>query len=305
MSDLRGSDGSGPAVSVVICTTGDGERMRGLGERLSAALDAGGEVIEAVVVDNSADTTVRFDDPRIRVVRCGPRGLSRARTTGCMHARGEVIVFTDDDVDFDASWPMTLAAPIREGRLDAAAAPVRLGDEFAHVTTRLLREWLAEANLSGTPKIVGAGMALHRRTLGYGLWDQGLGAGQELFAFGEEQLFEYMIREVGARIDVVEQAGVVHHPDPTRTTDDHWRRTALQKGYSEAYLRHHWWGEALARPRLRLWRREARLWLHRRLRGSDLESELRLIESVGVARGHVLLGNTPPMYFPRRSGRLR
>lgn len=305
MSVPRGSGDTQPGVSVVICTTGAGDRMRGLGERLSAALDAGGELIEAVVVDNSADATVRFDDPRIRIVRCSPRGLSRARTTGCMHAQGEVIVFTDDDVDFDATWPMTLAAPVRAGRLDAAAAPVRLGDEFAHVTTVLLREWLAEANLSGTPKIVGAGMALHRRTLGYGLWDQDLGAGQALFAFGEEQLFEYMIRAAGALIDVVPEAAVVHHPDPTRTTDDHWRRTALQKGYSEAYLRHHWWGETLARPRLRLWRREARLWLHRRLHRADLESELRLIESVGVARGHVLLGDTPSRYVPRRSGRLR
>ena len=298
-------DEAQPMISLVVCTTGAPDRMQELERRLAASLDAGGAVIEALVVDNSAGASVRFGDTRIRIVRCASRGLSRARTTGCMHARGDVIVFTDDDVDFDADWPMELAAPIVEGRVDATAAPVRLGEAYTGVTTLLLREWLAEANLSGAPKLVGAGMALHRRTLGFGLWDQNLGAGQPLFAFGEEQLFEYMIRAAGANVDVVASAGVVHRPDPARMTEDGWRRTALQKGYSEAYLSHHWWGNSLARPRLRLWRRLARLWIHRRLRHPDLESELRLIESIGLARGHTVLRRTKPIYLPRATERIR
>ncbi len=288
-------------MTVAVCTTGAAERMPGLARRLGAVLDASPEV-EALVVDNSAVGGLRLDDPRIRIVRCALPGLSRARTTACLHARGDAIVFTDDDVDFAATWPTTLAAPLREGSHDAVGAPVRLGPEYDDLSSPLLRGWLAEGNLGDRARLIGAGMALHRRVLGLGLWDERLGAGRPDFAFGEEMLFELMIRAAGARIGVVPEAAVVHHPDPSRSTDDHLRRIAWQKGMSDAYIGYHWHGDDLPRPRLRRWRRELRLRWHRISRRRDAardEEELRLIESVGRATGHERLRGEARAYTPR------
>lgn len=294
-----------PRISLVVCTTGEANRLAPLGARLRAVLAAVADA-EVIVVDNSRAGELRFDDDGIRVVRCVARGLSFARETGCRAARGDVVVFTDDDVDFDPEWPARMAEPVLAGRLDAAAATVVLGEEFDAITSPVRREWLAESNLphdGDRIRLVGAGMALHRDVLVQGVWDQRLGAGAPTFPFGEEQLFELVVRDAGARVGLAPDARVVHHPDPSRTTDDHYRRIAMQKGLSDAYLAHHWYGERLRRPRLRLLRRRLRLWLYRRQasvgRPRSFEGELALIQSVGVARGHVIVGGEPRRYVRR------
>ncbi|MGN6205871.1 glycosyltransferase family 2 protein [Humibacter sp.] len=290
-----------PAVTVVVCTTGDPGRMPLLSQRLSDVLDDGDDV-EVLLIDNSAQGGLSVPDARIRVERCDVPGLSRARALACELASGEVLVFTDDDVEFGPAWPMTMARPLLDGVWDAAAAPVRLGPEFDDLESTLARQWLAEANLEEPVRLVGAGMAFHRSVLHLGRWDERLGAGRADFAFGEETLFELMLKERGAAVGLVREAGVVHHPDPSRATNDHFLRIAWQKGLSDAYIGYHWWGESLARPRLREWRRRARLRLYRlRRRPRDVldEHELRLAESVGVAAGYAMLQREPRTYLPR------
>jgi glycosyltransferase involved in cell wall biosynthesis len=285
-----------PRISLVVCTTARSDRISALVPRLSAVLDAGGGDVEVVLVDNSAAGGLTAADPRVRVVRCTTPGLSRARTVGCSAARGGVIVFTDDDVEFDGEWPLRMAGPVLAGTLDATAALVRLGDEFSGVTTTFMRQWLAEANLEGTPRLVGAGMALQRRLLDVGVWDERIGAGHPDYAFGEETLFEYMIRFSGARIGVAAGAAVIHHPDVERISEEFWHRTAFQKGLSEAYLARHWGGETMALPTLRSWSRRIRLLIGRR---ADQVHRLRLIEALGRAEGFRRLNGETPRYLPR------
>ena len=67
---------------------------------------------EVVVVDNAprSDATRRLVQGRekIRYV-CEPRpGLSAARNTGIAHSKGDIIVFTDDDVVVHADWARRL-----------------------------------------------------------------------------------------------------------------------------------------------------------------------------------------------------
>ena len=69
---------------------------------------------EVVVVDNgSHDTTAEVAagwsrrDPRIRVVQEPVAGLSRAKNAGIAAARGELILFTDDDVVLSERWIAT------------------------------------------------------------------------------------------------------------------------------------------------------------------------------------------------------
>src|SRR5208283_599657 len=67
---------------------------------------------EIIVVDNnsiddtkSVVTELSTDSPvKVKYVFEGRQGLSFARNTGIANAEGEIIAFTDDDIDADKSW---------------------------------------------------------------------------------------------------------------------------------------------------------------------------------------------------------
>lgn len=64
---------------------------------------------EVIVVDNNcSDGTAEYlaslDDPRLRTVREPRQGLSYARNTGVDTARGDILAFTDDDVEAAPDW---------------------------------------------------------------------------------------------------------------------------------------------------------------------------------------------------------
>ena len=90
-----------PRVSVVIPTC---NRFDSLYRAVSSVLNQDFIDLEVVIVDdNLNDSTIKIlsffnDDSRVRVVRnYGPHGPSKARNFGVESARGELIVFLDDD----------------------------------------------------------------------------------------------------------------------------------------------------------------------------------------------------------------
>jgi GT2 family glycosyltransferase len=89
-----------PTVSVIVPTY---ERGAVLGTTLAAlcALDYPSDLFEVIVVDDgSADATpaVARSFPRVRYVRQPNRGVAAARNRGAQLARGEVLLFVDDDI---------------------------------------------------------------------------------------------------------------------------------------------------------------------------------------------------------------
>ena len=103
------------SVTVVVCTRGRGQELRGCLRALSVMDNPG---LEFVIVDNApvdhhtedAFTAEVGDDPRFRYVVEPRPGLSCARNRGLAEATGEVIAFTDDDVIVDPSWVSGLLA---------------------------------------------------------------------------------------------------------------------------------------------------------------------------------------------------
>jgi GT2 family glycosyltransferase len=96
-----------PFVTVIVCTR---DRAESLARALRSILNVEYENFEVVLVDNAPTTddtrTVidQFADPRVRYVLEPVAGLSRARNRGLSEARGEIIAFTDDDVEVDSFW---------------------------------------------------------------------------------------------------------------------------------------------------------------------------------------------------------
>jgi GT2 family glycosyltransferase len=103
------------SVTVVVCTRGRGQELRGCLRALAAMVNTG---LDFVIVDNAPvdhHTEDAFfaevgDDPRFRYVVEPRPGLSCARNRGLAEATGEIIAFTDDDVIVDPSWVSGLLA---------------------------------------------------------------------------------------------------------------------------------------------------------------------------------------------------
>ncbi|PRY48168.1 glycosyl transferase family 2 [Geodermatophilus tzadiensis] len=108
-----------PSVSVVIPTML--ERPAGLSRCLRALLDQELPPVEVLVVDNrpgtpdgtsdgdAAGSVPELDDPRVRLLRQPVPGISAARNRGVAEAVGDVVAFTDDDVEADRHWTRALA----------------------------------------------------------------------------------------------------------------------------------------------------------------------------------------------------
>src|SRR6266536_1202026 len=109
--------GDGPAVSVVSAArNAEGTLARAL-ESLFAQSE---QSFEAIVVENgSADGTgsvalaLAARDPRVRVERRGPAGVSAARNAGIGLARGEWLLFLDADDELEPSALSKLLAAAR------------------------------------------------------------------------------------------------------------------------------------------------------------------------------------------------
>lgn len=101
--------------SVVICTYNRSERLRGALDSVLGQHEADYEVL--VVDDGSEDDTAEvvagYASPRIRYTRRTNGGLSAARNTGIDEARGEFLIFLDDDDRVDPMWLSILGSEIR------------------------------------------------------------------------------------------------------------------------------------------------------------------------------------------------
>lgn len=99
-----------PAVSVIVCTRDRASRLESTLETLAAMRVATDVAWDVLVVDNaSTDRTPAVVDafrgrlPVRRVVE-ERTGLSHARNRGVAEARGDVLVWIDDDVDVPVGW---------------------------------------------------------------------------------------------------------------------------------------------------------------------------------------------------------
>jgi glucosyl-dolichyl phosphate glucuronosyltransferase len=205
--------------------------------------------VELILVDNGStdETTALMSDaaPRfpfpVRLLSFANGAKAAALNYALPKATGRYLVFTDDDLRFDALWLLKLLAPLRAGQADAVVGEVRLA-------SHLIRSWmepthramLAEVRPNdGRHPLVGANMAVRRECFDWVAgFDPALGPGA--LGLAEELLLERQIQARGGRIRFAEGAGVEHHFDPKRLERSAWIRLAEASGRSNAYIFHHW-----------------------------------------------------------------
>lgn len=240
-------------VSIIVCTRNRADSLRETLASISRCAVPTDVEVDAIVVDNgSTDHTPEVMEATtgaafaFRLVRESRPGLSRARNRGIAASRGDVLLWTDDDVRVPTTWIEAMARPVLSGRADAVAGEVRIPPHLiAAVRGTALQSRLGfvasthGVDFSAPTRMVGANMAFSRRVLdtvrGF---DERLGPGPEALGFFDETLFSAQLSAAGLRIAGVagDKAAVIHHFDPSRICDAEVIRMSRSMGRSAAYF---------------------------------------------------------------------
>lgn len=134
-----------PTFSVVIPTY---NRAPLLARTVRAFLAQEGVALELIVVDDgSSDATPEvlagFRDPRLRVLRQPNAGLAAARNAGLLQARGQYVLFNDDDIVPEAGFLQAHLALHRRYPSAAAVSRTYIPDEVGQ--DPFVRFWRARA----------------------------------------------------------------------------------------------------------------------------------------------------------------
>src|SRR5690349_7148849 len=140
-TDVRDNKSAGISVdiTVIVCTH---NRCQGLAKSLdsiAASIVPNSLDWEILVVDNnSSDDTAKIVHDvcnryprRFRYVFEPNEGLSNARNAGIKQAKGNIIVFTDDDLTVAPTWLGNLTAKLHDGRWAGAGGRILPATAFA------------------------------------------------------------------------------------------------------------------------------------------------------------------------------
>ncbi len=237
-------------ISIIIATRNRADHLRRTLESLAHVRVPATAEAELTLVDNGSTDETRqvaqaFDAPRLPLhYVLEPRpGKARALNTALRHARGHVLLCTDDDVRVPPGWIEGMSAPILGGEADAVAGGVELAPH-------LRRPWMNTRNtgiLATTDvlaaeypqRMVGANMAFSKAVLekvpGF---DPELGPGA--LGLGEETLFSRQLLAAGFRIVAAFDVVVEHHFNPSRLSRASHLAAVERLGRSEGYISYHW-----------------------------------------------------------------
>jgi glucosyl-dolichyl phosphate glucuronosyltransferase len=243
--------------TILICTY---NRAALLGPTLDsiARLSAPGLRWDVLVVDNnSSDDTRAIVDARaasypapLTYLFEERQGKSIALNTGLAHAEGEIIAFTDDDVEVPPDW---LEAAVRP--LKARPGIAYTGGPVEPMWEAPPPSWLAPAgNLGGTIAVkdhgpepfifeerrktpLGVNMAVRRALIEeIGGFRPDLGRRGKSLLGQEQAEFFYRSRAAGALGLYVPEMVLRHHVPAARLTASYFRRWWYWKGISQARL---------------------------------------------------------------------
>jgi GT2 family glycosyltransferase len=167
-----------PKVSVIVCTH---RRSRYLTDFVESVGRLDPAPLEVIVVDNDPgemDSRDLVEGAGLRYLREDRRGLDNGRNAGLRAARGEIVVFTDDDCVLSPGWLRPLGrafghegvsvvtGPVLPYRLDTPAR-VRMERQasLGRGMRRVAFDWQMISPVHGSAVGVGANMAFRRARL--------------------------------------------------------------------------------------------------------------------------------------------
>lgn len=236
-------------VSILICTRDRAESLRATLASIGQCDTPADVPAELLVVDNgSTDGTravvneTQLPNIPVRYVHEPRHGKGHAYNTGMAEARGDIFLFTDDDVRVPRGWIEGMCRPIVDGYTDAVQGSVRIAPHLVRPWMRNLhRDWLLSVDFSNVEEpggLIGANAAFRRTVLrkvpGF---DEMLGPGG--LGFCDDSFFGAQLLAAGFRIRSAGPLFVEHHFEPSRLDRDNLLTRAKQQGRSGAYFSYH------------------------------------------------------------------
>lgn len=251
----------GPSVSIIIITRNRADHLQKTLESIARLKVLPTLATELVVVDNaSTDETANvirsctLPNMILKYVHEPKPGKSNAINTGMAAARGDIFLWTDDDMRLPEEWIAMMCDPILTDKADGVSGKIRLAPHLERDwMTRTHYDRLADTRFMpedfGT--MIGANMAFSRRVLEkVPAFDPELGPGA--LGFEDDTLFSLQMRAAGFRIVALPSAIVEHHIEPLRLRRKAWLRHGEANGRALAYIRYHWEQEPVKFPRLKM-----------------------------------------------------
>ena len=239
-------------ISVVICTYNRCKTLGAAIESIAAQTlpqSLGWEIL--VVDNNSTDETRQLVESiqrrypeRIRYIFEPKQGLSNARNTGIREARGEILVFLDDDEIASSGWVENLTANLHSGEWAGAGGRVLPPSSFSPP------RWLSALNssLAGplavfdpaleagqlTEPPFGANMAFRREVFDkYGGFRTDLGRAGRNMISNEDTEFGRRLIGVGLRLRYEPSALTYHPVEESRLHPSYFLSWWFNKGRSD------------------------------------------------------------------------
>lgn len=220
-----------------------------------------GEAYEILVVDNAPMPTRELKDlcvasarRTVRYVHEPRNGLHNARHAGARAARGEILVYIDDDVLCPPAWLAAMTYPYQEQRVAMVAGKVVL--RYEGTPPGWLQEFeraLSALDLGDTPRAltpydspVGCNMSVRKSVL----FDRG---GFNPDSFGDRRLIHLRgdgecglarkVHDAGLIVWYAPEAWLEHHVLISRMTREYIEWRSALSGIEAAYasLRYHKW----------------------------------------------------------------
>lgn len=241
--------------SVVVCTYNRAESLRATLAALRCQKVAHTRRWEVIVVDNNSKDHTRtvvehcmIDWSNLRYEFESQQGLSHARNHGIASARGNVILFTDDDVLPEADWLETTLEGLDKYRADACGgyiAPIWEAPPPAWLTERFYGFLAVRTDRDDDYPITetdrspfGANMAFRKSVFGQvGTFDTSRGRKGKVLASGEDgEMFERILA-ANLRVVFLGRSRVHHKVESFRLTKRYFRRWRFQTSRNIAQSR--------------------------------------------------------------------
>lgn len=240
-------------ISIIVCTY---NRCDSLGAALTSIVHACefvSEAVEIIVVDNnSVDATEAVISAvsgsariPVRYIKEAKQGLSFARNAGIAHARGDIVVFTDDDVTVDPDWLAAIERGFNQYHC------VAMGGRIIPVWSATQPRWYSDSGPMRSPnaiirldlganvrpantELIGANMAFQRHLFErYGMFRTDLGRTNDGLTGSEDIEFFKRLKD-GQELSLYIPGAIVFHPvSPERARKRYFQSWCYHIGRSQ------------------------------------------------------------------------
>jgi GT2 family glycosyltransferase len=203
---------------------------------------------EIIIGDNDSDDGTwellqHATTPKITPLKVRTPGKSSVLNQAIRIARGDILLFIDDDVVPDVHWLDAVVRFFADGNYEAGQGVVRIQElprEEAKLEKlinryRTIPSLEYRANVTETHSLNGANMAISRQVIErIGAFDERLGPGAS--GTSEDVELARRIRKAGIRIGYIRDAIVYHRVDSCRLTEEYFKLAHRRQGASRLLI---------------------------------------------------------------------